>query len=174
MGIKCDEFEASERSATSSFLLLRGGAEHRNLKLSQFTKFSDHYIYTENASKYRQGGLAQLRMENKTVPIYSSVDAGERCHVHILDMYIKKLPEDVIRNDYFYARPLLKIPSDPDEPWFAAVPVGKNVLATMFKDMCGEAHISGHKTNHSLRATGASELLVSSPDHTPSSRIAKV
>ena len=28
----------------------------------------------------------------------------------------------------------------------------------MFKDMCSEAHISGHKTNHSLRATGASEL----------------
>ena len=71
---------------------LRGGAEHRNLKLSQFTKFSDHNIYTENASKNRQGGLAQLRMENKRY----SVDAGKRCHVHILDMYIKKLPEDVI------------------------------------------------------------------------------
>ena len=28
----------------------------------------------------------------------------------------------------------------------------------MFKDMCSEAHISGRKTNHSLRATGASEL----------------
>ncbi len=28
----------------------------------------------------------------------------------------------------------------------------------MFKDMCAEAGVSGHKTNHSLRATGASEL----------------
>ena len=137
---------------------LRGGVEHRYLKLSQFTRYSDHYIYTENASKNRQGGLAQLRMENKTVPIYSRDDAGERCHVHILDKYIQKLPEEVIKQDYFYARPLLKVPSDPNEPWYASVPVGKNVLGSMLKDMCREAHISGHKTNHSLRATGASEL----------------
>ena len=28
----------------------------------------------------------------------------------------------------------------------------------MLKDMCFEAGIAGHKTNHSLRVTGASEL----------------
>ena len=32
------------------------------------------------------------------------------------------------------------------------------MLASMLKDMCCEAKIGGHKTNHSLRATGASEL----------------
>ncbi len=33
------------------------------------------------------------------------------------------------------------------------------MLATMLKNMCSEAQIDGRKTNHSLRATGASELL---------------
>ena len=37
---------------------LRGGQEHRGLKLSQFKKKDDKYIYTENASKNHQGGLA--------------------------------------------------------------------------------------------------------------------
>ena len=137
---------------------LRGGMEHRNLQLSQFTRFSDHYLYTENASKNRQGGFVQLKVENKRVPIYANSDAGERCHVHILDTYISKLPDEVKQQDYFYTRPLSKMPLDPDEPWFCAVPVGKNILSSMMKDICTETHISGHKTNHSLRATGASEL----------------
>ena len=32
----------------------------------------------------------------------------------------------------------------------------------MLKDMCQEAGIEGHKTNHSLRATGASEVFEAS------------
>ena len=140
---------------------LRGGAEHRGLKLSQFTRCSepeDDYIYTENSSKNRQGGIAQLRIENKVVPIFSNATAGDRCQVQIMDTYISKLPKEVKENDFFYARPLPAIPTDIEKPWFAAVPVGKNTLNTMLKDMCHEAAISGHKTNHSLRATGASEL----------------
>ena len=42
----------------------RGGAKHRCLELSQFIHYSEpdhHYnIYTENSSKNRQGGFAQL------------------------------------------------------------------------------------------------------------------
>ena len=140
---------------------LRGGTEHRDLKLSQFTRCSDpdnHYIYTENSSKNRQGGFAQLRIENKVVPIFANSSIGDRCHVHILDTYISKLPEEVKEKDFFYARPLHAIPTDPKKPWFAPVPIGKNSLNTMLKDMCSEAGITGRKTNHSLRATGASEL----------------
>ncbi len=70
-----------------------------------------------------------------------------------------KLPPDAWKKDYFYARPLRNVPSDPDKPWFSPVQVGKNMLATMLKNMCSEAQIDGRKTNHSLRATGASELL---------------
>ena len=34
---------------------LRGGEEHRNVKLSQLKRTQKGYIYTENASKNRQG-----------------------------------------------------------------------------------------------------------------------
>ena len=44
------------------------------------------------------------------------------------------------------------------KPWFSTIPVGRNTLAKMVKDICKEGQISGNKTNHSLRATGASKL----------------
>ena len=44
---------------------LRGGDEHRRLKLSQIKRYSaphipDRYVYTENSSKNRSGGMAQM------------------------------------------------------------------------------------------------------------------
>ena len=43
---------------------LRGGEEHRSLKLSQFTKTQNGYIvYTKNVSKNRQGGISQVRLK---------------------------------------------------------------------------------------------------------------
>ena len=55
-------------------------------------------------------------------------------------------------------RPLTAVPFEQGKPWFCSMPIGKNYLSSMFKDMCAEAGVSGRKTNHSLRATGASEL----------------
>ena len=51
---------------------LRGGDEHRSLKFSQLKRHHgpDHYVYMENASKNRSGGLAQIRVTNEIVPIY--------------------------------------------------------------------------------------------------------
>ena len=50
------------------------------------------------------------------------------------------------------------MPSDPSTPWFYASPVGQHKLGGMVKDnMFTEIGISG-KSNHSLRATGASIL----------------
>ena len=45
---------------------LRGGEEHRNLRLSQLKRESDppRYVYIELASKNRAGGLAQFRVKN--------------------------------------------------------------------------------------------------------------
>ena len=49
---------------------LRGGDEHRRLKLSQIKRHSapDRYVYTENSSKNRSGGMAQMRVAHKVVP----------------------------------------------------------------------------------------------------------
>ena len=48
-------------------------------------------------------------------------------------------------------------PEDPEKPWYSAVPIGWNKLDRMVKDIFAEANISG-KTNHSLRATGATRM----------------
>ena len=140
---------------------LRGGKEHRCLKLSQFVRHSnpDRYVYTENGLKNRSSGFTDMRIENncKIVPIYANSEAGDRCHVRQLDTYFSKIPDQARQLDIFYLRPLGNIPNDPTRPRFAATPVGENKLGAMVKDMFTEVGIV-NKTNHSLRATGATNL----------------
>ena len=61
------------------------------------------------------------------------------------------------RQDYFYLQPLDYTPTDPSAPWLYASSVGEHKLGGIVKDMFTEIGISG-KSNHSLRATGASVL----------------
>ena len=59
---------------------LRGGAEHRNLKLSQIrkevtvadTKMVNSYVYQEFWSKNNQGGFSSLNLWNKVVKQHES------------------------------------------------------------------------------------------------------
>ena len=97
-------------------------------------------------------------MKGKVVPVYSCPDAGDRCPVHLLDQYISKLPEEAKLKDIFYVRPLDKVTSDQTKPWYSAVPLGKNTLQQKVPKVCSSAGIQGHKTNHSLRVTGATEM----------------
>ena len=62
------------------------------------------------------------------------------------------------RQRYLYLRPLPAVPPKPAAPWFQSVPIGRNQLAKMVPNMCSRAGIAGHKTNHSLRATAATDL----------------
>ncbi len=55
-----------------------------------------------------------------------------------------------------YLRPKKAVGAD--SSWYDCVPVGKGKLATYMQTMCKEAGLSEKKTNHSLRATGASAL----------------
>uniref|UniRef100_A0A1X7V736 Tyr recombinase domain-containing protein n=1 Tax=Amphimedon queenslandica TaxID=400682 RepID=A0A1X7V736_AMPQE len=71
-------------------------------------------------------------------------------------MYLKKLPPIATEKDYFYCKPS-PVASE-DKPWYYPVPVGKNTLGNMVKDMATEAGLSGKKTNHSLRVAGATSL----------------
>ena len=141
---------------------LRGGSEHRNLRLSQLKRTENGYTYTENASKNRSGGLAQLRVKNKAVDIRENPEAGDRCHCRLLDLYIEKLPPEAVEKDLFYCRPIEKksdqAPTYSRSVWFYAIPIGRNKLSQMVPEMCKLGSITGHKTNHSLRATGATEL----------------
>ena len=74
------------------------------------------------------------------------------------DMYFCKLPKEASVKDTFYLLPVSTIPRNPSKPWFMKVPVGKNTLGNMVKEICKDGNISGNKTNHSLRATGASNM----------------
>ena len=139
---------------------LRGGLEHRNLSVSQLKRLTDpdRYLYLEHSSKNRPGGVDQVKLDHKSVTIVANSSVGERCPVFILDKYISKLPNAAIEKELFYCRPLPSIPKDVNDPWYVAVPIGKIVLAKMVSTMCDEAGISGKKTNHSLRVSGATSL----------------
>ena len=139
---------------------LRGGLEHRNLSVSQLKRLTnpDRYLCLEHSSKNRPGGVDQVKLDHKSVTIVANSSVGEMCPVFILDKYISKLPNAAIEKELFYCRPLPSIPKDVNDPWYVAVPIGKNVLAKMVSTMCDEAGISGQKTNHSLRVSGATSL----------------
>ena len=87
---------------------LRGGSEHRDLRLSPIQQTENGCRYTENASKNRSGGLAQLHLKNKSIEIYRNPEAGDRCHCRILDLYISKLPSEAKDKDLFCVRPIKK------------------------------------------------------------------
>ena len=81
--------------------VLRGGQEHRNLKISQLNLRTlpdpenpgdqiDCVEYSEH--KNRPGGRHQLNLHNKTVVQYARPELGERCHVYLLQLYLSKLP----------------------------------------------------------------------------------
>ena len=135
---------------------LRGGKEHRDLKLSQLVRESDHWKYIEHGSKCFRGGFGDLHRENKVVVQYPIL-CHERCHVRLLDLYMSKLHPDATEKDIFYYTPLHSKPSDPSKPWYSLVPVGWNKLNGMVNAIFSEVGITG-KTNHSLRVTGATRM----------------
>ena len=143
---------------------LRGGIEHRNLKISQLQRESvmikgksmGSYVYCEHGSKNNQGGFASLSLQNKIVRQHESTSL--RCHVKILDKYLAVIPPDAKENDVFYLKPVSKLSADPSSPWFTKSPIGKNRLGEMLKEMCRDPGIAGNYTNHSLRAYGATTL----------------
>ena len=138
--------------------------EYRNLKVSQFEVLTAIYITKIAWRIHRSGTFPQLHVDSKVVPIYCTCNRetsvlDERYHVHLLDLYISKLPEKTrTEQGLFYLRPLQPKPLDETSPWFCDVAVGKNTLQSKLKTMCAHAGIEGNKTNHSLWATGASEL----------------
>ena len=109
-------------------------------------------------SKNTNGSFKNLHIKPKIVPLYACPEAGDRCPVTILDKYIDKLPDYAVEQDLFYLRPLPTVPVNPSLPWYAKAPVGRDSLNKVVKKMCQEAKIEGNKTNHSLRATGTTQL----------------
>ena len=116
---------------------------------------STYYEYIEFASKNNQHRFRDIHAKNKCVKAYANCDDSDKCVVRILDFFKSKLPKDP---KAVYLRPVEKVPSDPDKPWFVNVPVGVNTLNTIIARMCEKVEGIPKYTNHSLRATAASRL----------------
>ena len=142
-------------------LALRGGKEHHELKFTQFQRLvnPDRYVYTENGSKNRSGGIADFRVPNKVVTIHMNRHSPDRCHVRILDAYISRVPDLARQFDAFYLQSMSSADCGiPGAPWYKQQRIGINKLQGMVKNMCLQAGIPGNKTNHSLRAACATQL----------------
>lgn len=144
-------------------MCLRGGREHKALKLSQFTfgtdKGGDFVVYTENGSKNGSGTYKDKPDDNKVIKHYADSSLGEKCYHRVLKLYFSKLPPKTLKDPeaVFYWKPKEKVPSGANAAWFLIQPVGCNTLASMVKSMCSQIGVTS-KTNHSLRATGATRL----------------
>ena len=112
-------------------MLLRGGQEHRELRISQLKRLQnpDRYVYYKNASKNRPGGLMQSNLDHKVVSIVANPAVGDGCHISILDKYLMKLPPAAHEKDIFYCKPMPSIPTVESATWYYPVPVGKNTLS---------------------------------------------
>lgn len=95
---------------------LRGGIEHRSLKLSRVKRMKnpDHYEYYENVSKNRNGSFKQIHIKSKVVPVFACMSV--------------KFPPPAVAKHLFYVWPLQEIPTDLSAPWYATVPVGRDTL----------------------------------------------
>ena len=150
------------------YLCLRGGEEHRQLKLSQFKVEeveNPHdaletvrcLTYTEHGSKNRPGSLYQVHLANKVVQHYANSSLGNCCFVQLVTLYISKLPEKATEKDVFYCKPAKNVVVG--KPWYFETPVGHNILKKKLKDIFALAGLDNSNiSNHSLRATSVTRL----------------
>ena len=142
------------------YFAIRGG-EHRQLRfrpsqleLVEPTSGSSYLVFTEFVSKTNQGGLLHRKKQPKKVVHHANVEFPKRCLVRLFKLYNSKCPKDR-PNDVFYLRPL-KMPKS--DIWYQKAAVGHNPLANTVTRLFKSAGISGHYSNHSLRATAATRL----------------
>ena len=80
-------------------------------------------------------------------------EKSPQCLVHLLDRYLNKLPQFAFDNDVLYCQLKGFTPVNDKAPWYKPVPVGKNKLGTMVKDMCLVCGISGGSKGDSWGST---------------------
>ena len=69
--------------------------------------------------------LTHVRVNNKVVQSLAIPEAGSKCHVHVLDLYLSKLPPKAFVQDNFYVQLVTVLPDDPKKPWFSFLLLGK-------------------------------------------------
>lgn len=116
-----------------------GALKHRYLKPSLLRRDEkpDRYTYAKAGLKKNPVGFGSNKVTFYPV-YYADPSAGERCLVHLLDLYLTKLPGFAYKNDVFYLRPKIEILSE-DSPWYEPIPIGIEKLRVMGRDICAAA-----------------------------------
>ena len=47
-----------------------------------------------------------MRLKNKVVPIDAVEQAGNQCHVYVLDLCMEKIPKEAFERNNFYLQPV--------------------------------------------------------------------
>ena len=131
-----------------------------NLLASLLMLVSDssvYYQYTEFISKNNQHRFKDVNMQNKVCRTYAQVDS-ECCVVKLLDAYFEKLPPHA---QYFYMRPLERVPDEQSKPWYTKQRVGINTMKDILRKLSSESGCGVSYTNHSLRATATTRMFCS-------------
>ena len=130
-----------------------GMEKQRHMKISQLLRILNppRYMYTEAATDSETGLICHKKSKKSQVYfVDASVEKGNRCHVHVLDLYLQRLPAEAFQKDAFYLQPIKQFrpmpPSSFPIQWFNAQPVGKNCLSRMVRDICADAGIDGLRT----------------------------
>ena len=113
-------------------------SEMRSLKISQIQRHTNphRYVYTELVMAPSKSYM----LLKKTISLFACPKAGECCPLHNLDLYLSKLPQEVIKNGVFFAKPLDNTTEDGTKPWYSRTPVGRNTLDTKLCKMCSFRH----------------------------------
>ena len=108
--------------------ILRGISEQYNLRFQQIIlcENPERIQYVEHGSKNNAGGIAEQNLTVKNVTI-NAVPHSSRCHVRVLQEYIKRVPpETVANNERFYLQPISTTkPPGSLKYWFHPRPLGE-------------------------------------------------
>ena len=140
---------------------LRATVEHHALRVGPKSQLTlgldrDHrYLeYHEDVSKTCQGGIDHRNVGRKKVRAYANIAEPERCVVALYEKYLAHRPVHMNLDD-FYLRPLANVKGS---TWYACQPIGRNMLSKVVTNLATQAGLKGNYSNHSLRATAATQL----------------
>ena len=139
---------------------MRSGNEHQRLHLypSQIKiveePWSQAYLQYREDVKNNQGGLKSQRKAVKQVVHYANISNPARCFVRLCKLHIQKCFPDSSPGAFY----LQSLSRPKDNIWFSKVPCGHNTLQNIVPQLMKKAGFTGYFTNHSLRATTATQL----------------
>ena len=142
---------------------LHAGKEHRALRGIPFNsqlKFlrdddKEYFLrYTEDIGlKTNKGGIKHKKVDVKCVDLYAT-DWPERCPLRVILWYLSLLPKTHTCTA-FYLQLRRKFFG---QSWYLNRPAGINKLCNVVDDMCCEAGLPGHYTNHLLQSGSATKM----------------